>query len=139
MTTTVPPRVAHVLLVAGGLAEYRRRHAGQDAQVDAVLLRLTMSARRHRLGPVPRTRQSDPPHPDPVDHEWVSTAEAAKTVGCDSSTIQRAIRAGHLPARRIGNSYAITVADVAAYAAETRATGAPRRRSPAGSQPRPPG
>ncbi|HEY1487549.1 MAG TPA: helix-turn-helix domain-containing protein [Pseudonocardia sp.] len=114
---TVSGRVAQILLTVGRLAEYRRVHAGEDPEVDGVLLRLTLAGRRYQLGPVPCSVQPDPPDSDTGDDRQVSTAEAAAAIGVDPSTIGRAIRRGDLRAVLIGGRYAIRTGDLARYAA----------------------
>lgn len=115
MSVVVSPRVAAVLL-AGGLARYRRVHAGRDPETDLILLRLTLDARRHRLGAAPRSGHSRHGQPDSGDDQLVSTAEAARTSGVHVRTIHRAIHRGALPAQLIGSRWAVRVGDLATYA-----------------------
>jgi excisionase family DNA binding protein len=121
-----------------GLADYRRRVAGQDPEVDAALLRMVLDARRYRLGAVPSSVHPDPRHAQSDDHHLVSTAQAAETLGCDISTVGRWVRRGRLPAELIGNRWVIKVDDLARVA-EARATGTTQDAPSRDLQPRPVG
>lgn len=55
----------------------------------------------------------------------LSAKEAAEKLGIDSSRVRQFILEGRLPARKVGNSYAINEADLALVA--DRKTGRPKK------------
>ena len=46
---------------------------------------------------------------------FLTTSEAARTIGIHRNTIWNAIKNGHIPSRKIGNTIGLTEADVRAF------------------------
>ena len=113
---TVPARVAALLNRHAGLNEYRIRHRGEDAEVDAALLALALAGASW-TGSGGGTRVAAPAEPV-AQSKWVSTAGAAARLSITDRAVRRAINEGRLKARRDGTAWRIHTTDLEHYRAQ---------------------
>lgn len=108
----VPPRVALLLLVRGGLSDYQRRARGDDPQVDAVLAAFVAEALAWRRAAGSRHPDATVPRLSEPWSQKLSTTEAARRIGVSHRTVLRNIAAGRLPAERVGGRFVLDLEDV---------------------------
>lgn len=109
----VPGRVAALLERRLGLDKARIEQRGLDAEVDQVLADLHIAALRWRTSAV-----GSSPAPQPEVEAvlpWVSTAEAALSLGITDRAVRLAIQQQRVPARQIDGRWRITREDVEHY------------------------
>lgn len=114
----VPAKVAH-WLGAHGLDRLRVSARGDDADVDAVLAALRLAALTHTAsaggstsGSVLANEAEVPP-----SSEWMSTGQAADTLGITTRAVRLACEQGRLPAEQVDGRWRITREDVTSYRA----------------------
>jgi excisionase family DNA binding protein len=116
LITIVPADVAYRLLAKAGLAEYRRRHRGEDWRTDQVLIELSNAAVRWReLADNGQRRAPNADTMPPSLSQRLTTKQVASITGVSDRTIRRAIVAGRLPAERVGRIYLVNRQDVGRY------------------------
>ncbi|TDN42555.1 excisionase family DNA binding protein [Curtobacterium flaccumfaciens] len=116
----VTGRVAAYLLRHAGLDDYRRRHRGEDPEVDNTLVALTLVALTWRSSAT-GTRQAATPE---LDHtaDWMSTRQAAEALGLSDRGIRKAIQERRLHAVRVGRAWRVDREQLAQYTERTDKT-----------------
>lgn len=111
----VTARVAAYLLRYAGLDEFYREHRGADAEVDAALAALRLTAWQWQKT-VPGTTPAPSPEP-PSNSKWLSTGAAAGLLGISDRAVRRAIAEGRLRAEQTGGRWYINRIDIEHYKA----------------------
>lgn len=112
----VPGRVAAWLADRLRLSELRARIRGIDAEVDAVLVALSVVASAWRLSATGNASATSEV-PD-ANSGWLTTGETAKRVDRTDRAIRAAITTGRLPAERIGGRWFVRTEDAEHYRAQ---------------------
>src|SRR4051794_16717822 len=115
----VPGRVAAWLNARGGLNELRMRIRGEDPEVDAVLVALSVAGTAW-LTSACGTGDASAPEVPPQS-TWLTTTEAADRLGLTDRAIRLACSTGRLPAERAGGRWRISREDVEHYRAARQA------------------
>lgn len=120
---------APVVVVPGRVAAWLERHTdlrriragvrGQDPEIDAVLLALTVAAAAWRTSAT-GTKDADRPEVDPPCKQ-MSTSQAADLLGVTSRAIRQAVHEGRLTAERVGYRWLLDREDVEHYRARRAA------------------
>ena len=112
----VPARVAAWLQSRAGLDRLRIDNRGVDPEVDAVLTALRVAALHWRAA----ATGSDPrkePEGEAESVTWLTSAQAADSLGVGPRAIRLAIAEQRLPAERVGGRWLINREDVEHYRA----------------------
>ncbi len=118
----VPARITAVLVTRAGLADYHAQHRGEDPELDAVLVALKVTAAAWRSAVADHgNEQTKYPAGAAVSTQWLSTAQAARRLGCSPRTVRWAIAAGRLSAEWVGGGWVLYPADVEHYRARRAA------------------
>lgn len=109
----VPGRVAALLLGTVGLANYTR---GQDPELDAAVTALKIAAAAWRTTLADHGNGQARRAPSAAASA-LSTADAARRLGCAPRTVRWAIASGRLEATTVGGRWVITAEAVEHYRA----------------------
>ena len=116
---------AECALVAGVLADgvHRRRARGEAIGVEllAVLEEVEVLARAFRAASAPGNAELPQPDESDVDHDDVTTSEAAAVLGVSDRRVRQLITDDRLSGRKIRGAWFVPTAEVEKYAAR-RAT-----------------
>lgn len=111
----VPARVAAWLLRHGGVDRLRSQVRGADAEVDAVLVALTVAGQFWRAS---ATGSQVDPEPEAAPRsQWLSTTEASDRLGITDRAVRLAISEDRLAAEQIDGRWRLRREDVEHYAA----------------------
>jgi excisionase family DNA binding protein len=114
----VPARLAALLVLRCGLAEYYRQHRGADREFDELLVALGqagLASRGHRGSTDIGTPDDQPAEQAASSAHGLSTAQAAARLGVTDRAIRQAITRHRLPAEAVGGRWVLQPADVDAY------------------------
>jgi excisionase family DNA binding protein len=111
----VPARVAALLLRHARIDQLRTQLRGADAELDSVLVALTVAALHWRtsatgseIAPTPEARAQSP---------WMSTTQAAEHLGITDRAVRLAISERRLAAEQVDGRWRISREDVEHYRA----------------------
>lgn len=113
----VSARIAAVLTAPEVLGTWRRAHRGDDAELDQVLVALTVAGIEYRNRLAGRGQERAPITVTDASLA-MTTAQAADRLSCSPRTVIRAIRDRKLAAHRVGHMWLVAHEDIEHYAAQ---------------------
>jgi excisionase family DNA binding protein len=110
----IPARVCSYLNSYAGLREFRLATRGADAEVDAVLIAMSVADGRWRLAAT-GTREAAKAELAEDSDVWLSTNQVAGLLGIGDRAVRKAISTGHLPAESVAGRWRINREQLAHY------------------------
>ena len=111
----IPGRIAAWLDRRLGLATLRAEMRGRDAELDSVLVAVSVAAAAWRASATGSGRAAMPA--PTADSGWLTTGQAARRAERTDRAIRAAIATKRLPAERIGGRWFVRTEDIEHYAA----------------------
>jgi excisionase family DNA binding protein len=110
----VVPAKHAALLETAVLRDYRKRHRGDNRDLDEVLLAIAWAALHYRNSQAEHGQSQAPTTVTEVACA-VTTIQAAERIGCSERTVRRLIHTRRLSARRVGHIWLIDSSDLDRY------------------------